>query len=131
MFKKNLIVFAVILITLVGAGCSSVKVANKFNEQNISQSSVPVANVISSNYGCFLFSCIPVVTGDSKDSNSYHLFQDTVTVDDAYSALIKQSNKLGATKTINVRSEEKWYSHPYSYGLVWTKEVEVSGDVIR
>jgi len=131
MFKRNLIVFAAVLIILAEAGCSSVKVANKFNGQHISQDGVPIANIISSNYGCYLFSCLPIVTGDSKDSNSYHLFQDTVTVDEAYAAFIKQSSKLGATKTINVRSEEKWYSNPYSYGLFWTKEVEVSGNVIR
>ena len=44
MFKRNIIVFVAVLVTLVGAGCSSVKVAIKFNGQSISQNGVPVAN---------------------------------------------------------------------------------------
>lgn len=131
MLNRIIIVFAAVLVTLAVAGCSSVKVADKFNGQNISQSGTPVANIVSSNYGCYLVSWLPIVSGDSKDSNSWHLFQDTVTVDGAYSALTKKSSELGATKTIDVRSEEKWSADPITGCLLWTKEVEVSGDAVR
>lgn len=74
---------------------------------------------------------MPIATGDSKNPSSCHLFQDTVTVDGAYSALTKKSGELGATKTINVRSEEKWTADPITGCLLWTKEVEISGDAVK
>lgn len=131
MLNRILMVFIVVLITLTIIGCSSVKVADKFNGQNISQTGTPVANIDSSNYGFYLFSCLPIVAGDPNDPDSWHLFQDTVTVDGAYKALTKKSNSLGATKIINVRSEEKWSTNPFTYGIAWTKEVEVTGDAVK
>ena len=131
MLDRIIIVFVTVLATLAIAGCSSVKVANKFNGQNISRSGAPVANIVSSNYGCYFVSWLPIVTGNSKDSSSWHLFEDTVTVDGAHSALIKKSSELGATKTVDVRSEEKWSADPITGCLLWTKEVEVSGNAVK
>lgn len=131
MLNKILTVFSVVLMTLAITGCSSVKVADKFNGQNVSHDSTVIANIVSSNHGWYLVSWIPIVTGDSKNSNSWHLFKDTVTVDGAYSALTKKSAELGATRTINVRSEEKWASDPLTGFLLWNKEAEVSGDAIK
>lgn len=131
MLNRILIVFAAALITLAIVGCSSVKVAEKFNGQNVSQDGTVVVNIVSSNHGWYLVSWIPIVTGDSKDPNSCHFFKDTVTVDGAYSALTKKSAELGATKTIDVRSEEKWASDPLTGFLLWNKGAEVSGNAVK
>lgn len=131
MLNRILIVFVAALITIAVVGCSSVNVADKFNGQNVSQDGTVAANIVSSNHGWYLVSWVPIVTGDSKDPNSWHLFKDTVTVDGAYGALTKKSAELGATRTINVRSEEKWASDPLTGFLLWNKEAEVSGDAVK
>ena len=132
MMNRIITIFMVVFITLVLVGCSSVKVADKFDGQNVSKNGTQSANIVSSNHGWYLFCWVPIIAGDLKNLDSCYWFRDTVTVDGVYNVLTKKSSELVAKKkTINVRSEEKWASEPISGFLLWNKGVAVSGNAVK
>lgn len=120
------------VILLVLASCSHVRNTADYNKIDITNGTGNAqATLISANYGLYLFACVPIATGDSLNPGNPAFFTDKVKVDEAFQALVKESKSMGAKETLNVSSDVQWKAVPIGFGLLWIKEVQVSGNAIR
>ena len=130
--KKFFIFAALALVTIGVSGCSNMQVATKFSNMPLSEhsKSAPMAHLHYTNCGLYLFNWIPIFTGSVTPGNSFALFTNTVTVENAVLETTRQANNLGGNQVINLTtstdSSYKWYSLFY-----WTRSVSVSATVLE
>ena len=131
MKKSFITVYTLLLLALLFTGCSTVDVANNFNDCKITiNKDKPIAHIHASNYGYYLFSYIPLWTGRPGHANGCSFFLDQVTVGKMVDQVTKKSQELGGTKTINL-SSNVLYTGSFSLWIIWLKEVHVSGDAVK
>ena len=130
---------AVTSMLLLG-GCFSMEVASNEalrNSCHDTQADKPVEHVMVSNYGWYLFNCIPLVCGDTNPDATlpWIFFSDQVDPILLHDKLMKYTNSKGANMTDLVfnRYEEVFFDVPGSdipfplpY-LVCYREIQFSG----
>ncbi|MDD4817355.1 MAG: hypothetical protein PHI85_05235 [Victivallaceae bacterium] len=123
--------FLVAAALMMGAGCSSVEVGQKFNGIGVTpDGKQALAQITYSNYGFYLLNCVPIFTGAVSDPGSFALFKDTVTTDYAMLETTRRAGLLGGSRMININvtrgSQFNWYTL-----LIWTRSINVSGTVLE
>ena len=87
--------------------------------------------VFIENEGCFLFGCIPLMTGDPKYPNQdvCVIFKNTQTLDTNMQMLEEEARRQGATGVRNISS--KWVDDPIIYILLKRKVLQTSAELTR
>ncbi len=120
---------AICTIALISA-CATVKTGNDFSKQPIVlDNTKAIAQINANNYGYYLFSFIPIITGNPRNANSFSLFKNQVTVGKVTEMLTRRSKILGGKRTINMQSTILWTGR-FSLWIFWLKEVQVSGNAM-
>jgi hypothetical protein len=125
---KLFVVIAVFIILMVG--CTNVEIAKKFDGQLTEVTdSLPVAHINVDNYGYYLFNCIPLISGNTKNAST-RLFTDTVRVEPVVARLTAEANRLGASKTTNIKTSVE-ESGIITLWIFWYRGVQASGNAIK
>ena len=131
MYKKIILLVLLTGILLLLSACTSVEVGNKLNQQKITiGEETPIAHIYANCFGYYLFNCIPLVTGDTEDPNSFCMFEHTVKAENVVELLTKEAKKRGATRVIDITSQEEqtgWFS----MWISWYRNVQVSGNAVK
>ena len=98
---------------LLASGCTVVRVTRAFNGVRVDEGRAPLATVEIENSGWYLFTCIPIASGDHTRPNSpdCRWFMDTVTVENNLSVLEKVMLRERANEVANLtshRTDEKY-----------------------
>jgi hypothetical protein len=123
---------AAIALTVVFAGCSTVRTTQKFNGLNttLSPKVQPIAHINTQIYGLYLFNAFPVFSGSPNDTGKTASFRDTVTLDNGMYMLTKAAREDGANRVVDVQSH--YSSNWYSLSLIfWVREIQVSGNAVK
>ncbi len=91
---------------LLASGCTVVRVTRAFNGVNVDEGRAPLATVEIENSGWYLFTCIPIASGNHLWPNSADCcwFTDTVTVENNLSVLEKVMLRERANEVVNLTS---------------------------
>ena len=116
------------------SGCASVHVAKEYHGVRVEDGRAPVATVEIENSGWFLFSFIPIGSGDPEQPNKVacRWFRDTVHLESNMRLLDSQMKAAGATEAENLtshRTDEKYLlilleRRSYHTSAVLTKTLE-------
>ena len=76
--------------------------------------------VSAENYGYYLFSAIPLFTGNPDRPNdvSMKFFSDTVNIENNQKMIFKEAEKLGAGTLSNINNSTDW-TGSFSLWIVW------------
>lgn len=118
------------------AGCFNFEIAKSpdfCRTQLLGNDGMPIAHVITSNYGWYLFNCIPIITGNAREgaSSPWVMFRDDVTLDILQNRLVTISEKMQAD-LVDVHTsyiDTCMLPIPYvntTFGLLWYKEIQIS-----
>ena len=130
MWKRLALAVVAVGPMVLGSGCASIQVAQKFNDQQITtDSAAPVAHIHGNTWGFYLLPIVPLLTGDTVSPGNIAVGKDTVTVGSAVDMVTAKSKALGATKTTDLCSSTS--SLPVVPPIIWLKSVHVSGNATR
>jgi len=91
------------LFCVLGSGCSSVVMAQKFNGMApVLEDVRPVAHVNSQISGLYFLGFLPVFSGTVMSSNTTSIFTDTATIDNAFFQMNIAAKNAGANAVLNV-----------------------------
>ncbi len=127
--KKEIFARCIVLMCLTG--CISTEQAAKHAHQDGALRAAGTSMHVS-NYGYFLFNSIPIVSGDAQAPGEVAWFQDDVTLEHVQRVLVNQADQQ-KTALIDIAptlSSTCWLGFP-TFGLVWYKEVQVSGVIVN
>lgn len=129
--KKLLAVFAAAAVTAVMTACSSIEVANTFNNVKITEepNAVCVEHLNAEIWGIYLFN-LPLFSGSSKQPGRCAVFTDTVRVDNAVAMLTRKAATDRATTIADLSSERTSCWLPF-FLVLWYNEVQASGNAVR
>jgi hypothetical protein len=124
-----------VAIGLLITGCATLKVVStdQLNEQRLSESGTPVAHLYVANWGIYLFSFIPIVTGNIDNAGGAQiprLFTHNVRVDLLVEKLTQESRRRGGTFVTDLRTRDRSIWMPLTL-IFWLNEFEVSGNASR
>jgi len=127
--KRILVAIAALASVLVFSACASVKVADDFGNQSISDSGKNVAHVYGTNWGLYCLS-IPLITGSTENPGSIVFGQDTVNPKSVVKMVTKKSGDLGANKTLDLdtKGSSVWIFPTF---VLFLNEYQVSGNAIK
>lgn len=110
--------------------CSTVEVSRKLNDQKLVLEGQTIGNINADIYGYYLFSVIPIVTGDPYKEGLLKFFTDTITVPHGVDMLTRKSLALGADHVVDMHTTyvSEWMP---IWLVLWEKEVQVSGNAIK
>lgn len=131
MWKKIILTGALTVAAVIFTGCSSVESTNRFNALQVTESpSVPVAHIVGSTYGWYLFYFIPFFTGSTTSPGSTVMFNDKVHLGGVMDMVSAQAKQLGATKVIDIqtRKENEWMSSTF---IFWRREIQMSCTAVK
>ena len=129
MIKKTMMAICMAVAAAMIGGCASVKVADDFNNQNISDSGKNVAHVYGSNWGLYCLS-IPLITGSVDKPGSVAFGKDTVNPKSVVKMVTNKSGELGATKTLDLdtKGSSMWI---FPLFVIFLDEYQVSGNAVK
>jgi len=129
MIKKTTIAICMAAAAAMLGGCASVKVADEFGGQSISDSGRNVAHVYGTNWGLYCFS-MPLITGSVDKPGSVVLGQDTVNPKSVVKMVTKKSGDLGAAKTLDLdtKGHSTWI---FPLLVLFLEEYQVSGNAVK
>ena len=129
--KKVLAVFAAIAAAAVMSACSSVAVANTFNNVKITEApnAACLEHLNAEIWGVYLFN-IPLLSGSSKQPGRCAVFTDTVQVDNVVTMLTRKAADDQATSVADLTSERTDAWIPV-FLVIWYRSVQASGNAIR
>lgn len=130
------------VLLLAGAGCVTIDQSRRETLDGVRLSEVngnPEEHLVVSNYGYYLFNCIPIFCGnvnpDSKAAVS--MFSDDVTLE-ATQKLLIDTVKARKCRVVSMQPYTKstcfFSAIPYlgnTLGLVWYKEVQMSAVLVK
>jgi len=129
--KKYILLSLLSLITIVFSGCAVVKTGKNYNKQEIALNNPqPIATIYGNNYGYYLFSFFPIVTGNPANSNEWIWFSDKANVGTVTDMVTKKASELGATKTIDMESRVDFTGRMF-FWIIYYKNVQVSGNAVK
>lgn len=122
-------------VALLTPGCATMKVVSpdQLNEQRLSETGTPVAHLYVANWGIYLFSRIPIVTGNIDNVGGAQiprLFTHNVRVDLLVEKLTQESRRRGGTFITDLRTRDRSVWMPLTL-IFWLNEFEVSGNASR
>ena len=129
--KKVLAVFTAIAAAAVMSACSSVEVANTFNNVKITEApnAACLEHLNAEIWGIYLFN-IPLLSGSSKQPGRCAVFTDTVKVDNVVTMLTRKAADDQATTVADLNSERTSTWIPV-FLVIWYRSVQASGNAIR
>lgn len=103
---KNTLAHALALLGLSFAGCTTVQYTTTFNGVKVDNGRTPIATVEIENSGWFLFSFIPIASGnpDNPDGYGCKLFRNTVKLENNFKVLDRKAREAGADSVANLTS---------------------------
>lgn len=132
---KNLIKIAIILPLILLASCTSISTTSPQESPKILGMDGQTKQIMITNYGYYLFNCIPLASGSNADG-SFEFFSDKVNLKDAMKSLNDECQKLGTTQVSNVQTEKTStcffdWSPLFSstFGIYWFKEIQLSASI--
>ena len=122
------IIFAVLMLGL--CSCTSVTYTNARSEDG---SVNPKAKqVLITNYGYYLFNCVPLFSGGSTDG-SFSLFSRNIKLEKAMNILKDECERLDVKKVSDIQFDENstcffsWVEYiGTTLGIYWYKDVQLS-----
>ncbi len=101
------------LLALLVSGCTTVHMTKSFNDARVDGGARPMMTIEIENSGWYLFSFIPIASGniEAPNRNSCSWFSDTVTVENNIRVLRDLMNREGIREVANLtshRSDEKY-----------------------
>ena len=124
---RNLI-FAALAFVL--CSCTSVTYTDAYSDNGGSEQNCK--QVLITNYGYYLFNCVPLFSGGAEDG-SFRLFHNNINLDRTMGVLKDECVRLDVKKVDDIQFEESstcffgWV--PYigaTLGIYWFKEVQLS-----
>lgn len=129
--KKYIFLSLLAIISIMFSGCAVVKTGKNYNKQEIALNNpTPIATIYGNNYGYYLFSFFPIVTGNPKNSNEWIWFSDKANVGTVTDMVTKKASELGATKTINMESRVDFTGRMFLW-IIYYKNVQVSASAVK
>lgn len=130
--KKMMMLIAAAAAVLVMAGCSSIDVATTLNNQKLTDvpNAASLAHLNGDIWGVYLFN-LPLFTGSSKQPGRCAVFTDTVRVDNAVSMITKKAGTDFEGTTVTGITTTRTTTWLPMFLVLWYKDVQVSGNVIR
>lgn len=122
----------IISIGLLISACSSIEVGKEFSGREVTVThDKSIAHINANNYGYYLFSIIPVWTGNVEgERKGSKFFKNNVTIDEVVNMVTKKSSELGANRIISLEST-KTLTGGFSFWIIWFKQVQVSGTAVK
>ena len=132
MIKKTIMAMSLaVAAAVLASGCASVKVADDFGKQKISDNATEknVAHVVANNWGLYLLS-IPMITGSTDKPGAVVFGEDTVNPKSVVKLVTNKSDELGATKTLDLdtKTRSTWI---FPLFVFFIEGVETSGNAVR
>jgi hypothetical protein len=127
--------FCLVLFVLFFTGCMSIE-RSASEYVMAGKHVVPGEQVLISNYGYYLFGCIPLFTG-SASGRGTAFFRDDATLDKTQKYLSNLADEEGAAVVHiqpMVNSTCSFSVIPYigsTLGLVWYKEIQLSATIVK
>jgi hypothetical protein len=105
MERTILVLVGLAVLTLLSAGgCSSLTVVTELNNQRFTLDEQPVAHLSARVGGIYLFYYIPLVTGDSEQTDHIRFFRHEPDVERVVHMVTRKSKELGATRLTDLYS---------------------------
>ncbi len=129
MIKKAVAGICMAFAALAICGCASVKVADDFGNQRISENDKNVAHIYATNWGLYCFS-LPLITGSAETPGAVLFGEDTVNPKTVVKMVTKKSAELGGTKTLDLdtKGNSIWI---FPLFVVFLNECQVSGNAVK
>ncbi len=131
---KTMKVFLLVVLSLIVASCASVSQSEKSVTPKISDIDGTSKRVLVTNYGYYLFNCIPILSGGRADGE-FELFADNVNQTKTMEIFKKTCEQLGATEISNIQNETtstcffNWAPFETTFGLYWYRESQISASL--
>ncbi len=131
---KSVKVFLLAMLSLIVASCASVSQSEKSDIPKISDINGTTKRVLVTNYGYYLFNCLPLFSGGRADGE-FELFADNVNQTKTMEIFKKTCEQLGATEISNIQNETTstcffdWAPFGTTFGLYWYRESQISASV--
>lgn len=133
--KNAIRILAMAALTLFG-GCFNFEIAKSpdfCRTQLLGNDGMPIAHVITSNYGWYLFNRAPIITGNAREgaSSPWVMFRDDVTMDKLQARMITVAEKM-QSDLVDVHAtyvDTCMLPIPYvntTFGFLWYKEIQLS-----
>jgi len=102
----NRLFVLVLFSLLLATGCMSYRSTSIYNGVNVDGGRRPVETIEIANSGWFLFTCLPIASGnpDRPNSNSSLWFRNTVSLDSNVKVLRRRMAEKGVTEVANLTS---------------------------
>ena len=120
---------------LLLASCTSVSTTSPQSSPKISGQNGQSQQIMITNYGYYLFNCIPLASGSYADG-SFEMFSDRVDTPSVMKSFNDQCKELGVTKISNVQIEKTstcffdWAPiFSSTFGIYWYKEIQLSASI--
>jgi hypothetical protein len=125
--ERTILVGLAVLTLLSAVGCSSLTVVTELNNQRFTLDEQPVAHLSARVGGIYLFYYIPLVTGDSEQTDRIRFFRHEPDVERVVHMVTRKSKELGATRLTDLYSwsDSVWASFSLIFWYRWTS---VSGN---
>ena len=125
--ERTILVGLAVLTLLSAVGCSSLTIVTELNNQRFTLDEQPVAHLSARVGGIYLFYYIPLVTGDSEQTDRIRFFRDEPDVERVVHMVTRKSKELGATRLTDLYSwsDSVWASFSLIFWYRWTS---VSGN---
>lgn len=121
--------------SLLLVSCTSVTKTSPQSNPQISGQDGQSQQIMITNYGYYLFNCIPLASGSYADG-SFEMFSDKVNLPSVTKSFSDQCKELGVTKISNVQIEKTstcffdWAPILSStFGIYWYKEIQLSASI--
>jgi hypothetical protein len=104
--KNRLSLTAALLVLLCTCGCTTINSSSAFNGVKVDGSRTPVETVEIENSGWFLFTCIPITSGNPARPNSFSCrwFTNTVKLKNNIDVLHARMRERGVDEVANLTS---------------------------
>ncbi len=129
--------FSTILLVLILAltsSCTSVMQSEAKSSPKISDIDGTHKRILVTNYGYYLFNCIPLFCGGTEDGD-FQLFRNNVNQTKALNTLTKTCNKLGINELADIQSQTTstcffdWAPFGTTFGIYWYREIQIAASV--
>ncbi len=128
--KQFIISLALIVSVFAITGCSSTSIAQNGNFIVGPTGQPAMGQITYTNYGFYLWNCVPMFSGSVLNPGGFALFTNTVTPELAVKAMGFQAKNNGATRIANVTTE---FDSSYNWYTVffWTRTVHASATMLE
>ena len=119
-------------VMIIMSSCSSVRVSDKYNGQQISPESVtPIAHINAQCFGLYFFDSVPIIVGSTSWPGMFMLFCDNVNSEDVTAMLMEKADNLRATRVLDVASHCRVEPNHLLFYLITVRSITVSGNAVK